>query len=252
MLEKVSISLYASIGGVAAALLTAAVMYVIWGLGLPGLGWAGMTLCITILLVFQISGIAAGVSERDTTLGKAGLVVSIAVITAAVTDFILFLRPHHDLKILILMIIPVPAILMGIFAGVTAVRLQSNQSLKIWKALLILWIMPVVWYALLVFIPAILKGGFYYRDWPQWVTAVMSILFGPWATLAAKLGSWPNAGEFFSLPAAVILTVILAELAAAAIRVRNCTVRGLAVIAFAPFIFVWALVGIGQLLNCTF
>ncbi|MFA5252887.1 MAG: hypothetical protein WC454_09935 [Phycisphaerae bacterium] len=255
MQEKVSISLYASIGGVVAAILTAAVTHAIWGLGLTGMGWAGRTLCLTILLVFQISGLTTGISERSTTLGKTGLVTTIVVITAAVTSFILFIWPHLDLHIFILMLIPVPTILMGVLAGGTAVRLQSKPSLKIWKSLLILWITPSVWCVLLISIPVILggifKGNFNYEHLARWVTAVTSILFGPWATLAAKLGSWPNAGEFFSLPAAVILTVILAGLAAAAIRVRNCTVQGLAVIAFASFTLVWALVGIGQLLNCT-
>jgi hypothetical protein len=254
MQEKVSISFFASIGGVVVTLLTAAVMHAIWGLDLAGLGWAGRTLCIVVLLVLQISGFAAGISERGTTLGKTGLVASIVVIIAAAAGFILFIWSPLGLHTLILVLIPVPTILMGVFAGVTAVRLQKKPSLKIWMALLILWIMPLVWCEVLISIPAIIgifKSGCDYEQLLRWGMGIATILFGPWATLAAKVVNWPNAGEFFSLPAAMILTIILTGLAAVAIGVRNRAIRGLAVIAFASFIFVWALVGIGQLLNCT-
>jgi hypothetical protein len=248
MQEKVSISFFASIGGVVVTLLTAAVMHAIWGLDLAGLGWAGRTLCLTLLLVFQIGGVVVGISERGSNCGRIGLLLSIIFIIAIVTGFILFI--WHGL---ILVLIPAPAILMGVFAGVTAIRLQRKPSLKVWKALMILWITPSVWCAVLISIPAIIgifKSGCDYEQLLRSGTGIVSILFGPWATLAAKIVDWPNAGEFFSLPAAVILTIILMGLAAAAMGIRNCAIRGIAVIGFASFILIWAIVGIGQLLNC--
>ncbi|MFZ0034554.1 MAG: hypothetical protein WAK60_06160 [Sedimentisphaerales bacterium] len=214
MQNKVSISLCASVGGIIAASLTAAVIHTIWGLGPYGLGEAGMLLSIIALLVFQISGFAAGISERGTASGRIGLALSIVLITAAAGGFILFIRPHLNLGILIPIFLPVPTILMGLFAGVTAIRLQRQPSLKIWKALLILWITPSVWYTVLMSISAIygiFKGGYDYKWLSQQGAGVLLILFGPWATIAAKLSNWPNAGEFFSLPAAVIFDGIVSR-----------------------------------------
>jgi hypothetical protein len=254
MQNKVSMSLCTTLGGVIAVLLTAAVMHAIWGLGLSGLGWAGALICFIALMIFQISGFVVGISERGSNSGRTGLVVSIVFIIAAVVGFILFIWPHLDLYGLILILIPVPTILMGVFAGLIAIRLQRKPSLKIWKSLLILWLTPSVWCAVLMSIPIagnIFKGDGDYKLVARYGTSIPSTLFGPWATLVAKLGDWPNAGEFFSLPVAIVLTIILIGLVAVATRIHNRAIQGLTLITFAPFILIWVLIGIGQMLACT-
>lgn len=65
-----------------------------------------------------------------------------------------------------------------------------------------------------------------------------------------SLGDWPNAGEFFHLPSAVILTVFLAADVIAALKAGDKRITSLATVLAAPLLLVWFINGFGQLLNC--
>jgi hypothetical protein len=248
MQGKIGISLLSSLIGVIVFFLASATVFSIYGFKLYDMGSASMVLCLFALMVFQISGFVAGIKERS----KIGMAFSIVFIIAAAAIPGVFSKLLNIYRLLTLTIVAIPIILMGVLAGLTAMRIQTKPSLKIYKPLLILWLTPSLWCAVITVISAIfsiLKGNSNYKSTASMSHGLLLILFGPWATIAGKLVNWPNAGEFFSLPAALILTAILICLIAF-MRFGNRIIQSLSITAFASFILVWVLIGIGQMLNC--
>ena len=68
--------------------------------------------------------------------------------------------------------------------------------------------------------------------------------------MTATVSSFPNAGEFFNLPLAIILSVVLAILLGTVLFARNRSYAGIAFIFSAAFGYAWFMTGLGQLLNC--
>lgn len=99
----------------------------------------------------------------------------------------------------------------------------------------------------LLFLRAALCRGF---PAAEDITEVFALLFGPWATLAAKIGVWPNAGEFFHLPLAVTLTVAMVAVATVMLKVKNKSIAGVSIILFMALVLSLFAVGYVQFINC--
>jgi len=77
-----------------------------------------------------------------------------------------------------------------------------------------------------------------------------SNLFGPWATIIAKISDFPNAGEFFNLSYALIHTAALAAVVITSMIARKRWVQISCVALFVPLILWWLYFGFIQLASC--
>ena len=73
---------------------------------------------------------------------------------------------------------------------------------------------------------------------------------GPWTTEVLRLTNYPNAGEFFSLPVAVVLTMALTGTMAALFVTRGGTHRCLLKLLHLGLVFCWYATALMQLVNC--
>jgi hypothetical protein len=196
-----------------------------------------------IAAVFQVAGLIACRRQRHTTTGKAGVILACLGLSAMVmSTAAAFLRYIGFFGMTL-----VPAILMGVIAGLVFEVSQTKGLVSRWKAMIAAWLLPAIWFGLFWAFPAI-SGK--YGEPSQVITGAASILCGPWATLAAKLGNWPNAGEFFNLTSAAVMTVLLVLLAASITWIKKASIVSLGLIFYAAFIWVWSMAAVIQLLNC--
>lgn len=75
--------------------------------------------------------------------------------------------------------------------------------------------------------------------------AGLSVAFGPYATIVAKVFRVPNAGEFSSAGAALLLTIFLPATTAVSLRASNMGIRTLC--AILTFLLIMAWIGYGAL-----
>jgi hypothetical protein len=241
--DTFSISLWAGMGGVVLGGLVALALYLY-----PGTNFLAWLMYVGAPCFFGlgISALVAGLLERQAKFRKVGLVISVLVILLAIAAVFWKLYLDFDgIFVTVYVFFPwivIPA--MAVFAGIIAVALKKWQ-LNVCIPMLILWLIPigfVIAYLLFLRIDGLPSTeGF---------TAAFALLFGPWATLVAKIGVWPNAGEFFHLPLAVGLTLALAATSTVVLKTKNKGVAGLSLILFMGLVFSWFAVGYGQLINC--
>ena len=131
------------------------------------------------------------------------------------------------------------AAVAGVFAG-----LVRQGRLRPWGPLLLIWLLPGAALGL-YFLPRYDASHL-----GRLLTFALSVPFGPWATQVARLGHYPNAGEFFHLPLALALTVLFAATALVALRSTSNSTRALGVLTYAAVVVASSLIGVGQLLNC--
>jgi len=237
-----SIGLWASVAGLAVAGMVALAVYLQWGTNfMAWMNYVGFP-CFFGL---EISALTAGVLEGRVKFRKLGLIVSVIGIILGIAAALRRLSLDFDgIFIAVYVFFPYVVVpVMAVFAGFKAISLKKGRG-KGLIPMLILWLLPVGFVAAALLL---LPSGF---PTVEKVTAEFALLFGPWATLAAKNGVWPNAGEFFYLPVAVGLTVALAATAVFVLRAKNGCIRGLLLILFMALIFSWFCIGYGQLINC--
>ncbi|HPO14216.1 MAG TPA: hypothetical protein PLI09_12295 [Candidatus Hydrogenedentes bacterium] len=187
-----------------------------------------------------LSGIVMALLERDTH----GVWVCFGLallLFAGMLFLVLFKSGIHRTGLMF----STPFLLMAAAIPFMARRLQRSDIAAI-KYFLGIWLAPVI-----VAAPCLVIATIHI---PQFLPLrscsafVVSLPFGPWATQVARLFSFPNAGEFFSLTLALIFSVLLALLLFLAV-----TRRKLAAYLFIPFgwlIIGWTAIGFGQLINC--
>jgi len=247
-----SVSLWAAVGG--AVLAAAAVPLYLWVM--PFSYWWRPTVLVIAMCFFglEISGLMAGLLELRTKAGKIGLIVSaigilLAIIAVRTTAF----KWQGSGTGAMGLVVVFPCIViaaMAIFAGIMAVA-RKNGRVSAWMPLLILWLLgPLVCDTAYIFFTLVFNPS-PSITLSQAVTPAFALPFGPWATLVAKIGDWPNAGGLFHLPLAIILTVILGAAVTVALKAKNKRTASLSLILFMPLSFVWFIIGFGQLLHCT-
>lgn len=251
--SRISISLWASICGVILYLLIILLLYS------HGMRFSNQYPEAAFVSVFIIPLLAAGAVcgfyERTSWSGKVGAFVCSLLLTAAVIILVMaFMDVGSIMQMTLIAILP-PAILIGFFAGLVARRIKAEKLKPNWSHLLVCWLLGPVWIGLCCILTllgkAILYGPLETGKIAQAATGVLSLPFGPYTTLAAKLGQWPNAGEFFSLGAAVWITALILLSASGYMITKNQTMASVTVIVFATTANAAVIIGIGQLLNCT-
>lgn len=243
-----SIGFWTSIGGMVAAALVAVPMFF----------WSKLALYVAILcfLGSQISALTASLREWRAKPANVALTVStIGFLAAFSSVFVYAFRVLHIsvAGFVFGLCIPCTAMtVLAVIAGLAAVARKNNRT-RGRRALLILWLGPaetVSTLYLLMWLVAPAESISPAYTLTVAVTPAFALPFGPWATLAARFGNWPNAGEFFHLPLAVGLTVALAVIVAVALRAKDGRIAALSIVTSAPMFFCWFIVGFGQILNC--
>jgi hypothetical protein len=240
--EAVSMSLAASVAGLALG----SVLALAISLGARADFYAWLIYVGTpCFFGLEISALVVGLLEGRAKFRKGGLILSAAAILVGLGA--VFKKLHVDFDgIYITLYVFFPwlvAPILAVLAGLWAIAVKKGRA-RGSMAMLILWLTPVGF---------VLAGLLLvHRGFPMTenITAAFAVLFGPWATLAAKIGAWPNAGEFFHLPLAISLTVALAAAATVVLKAKSKSVAGSSIIVFMALAFSWFAVGYGQLINC--
>lgn len=187
-----------------------------------------------------LSGIVMALLERDTR-GVWVCFGTALLLFTGMSFLVLFAFGIHRIGLMF----SIPFLLMAAAIPFMARRLQCSDIAAI-KYFMGIWLAPVI-----VAIPCLVIASI---QIPQvlplrsCLAFVVSLPFGPWATQVARLFSFPNAGEFFSLTLALVFSGLLAVLLIIAL-----TQRRLAPYLFIPFgwlIIGWTAIGFGQLINC--
>jgi hypothetical protein len=119
------------------------------------------------------------------------------------------------------------------------------------RNLLIFYVVILLLPSFLSFIVvALVANGLHYVSTGTAFCAGGVTVLGPWATLAAKSTNVPNAGEFFSLPLALGLTLGLITVISVSMAVVKRWVNTLCVVVYIPLILLWVFLGFGQLMSC--
>jgi hypothetical protein len=224
--KDVCIGLWVALGGALLAGLLAASLLLIFG---HSNNW---NLALILAFEFEACAFAAGFRERKTKLGKAGIIVSLAIIALTLV------LAAKLIPMFFLMIISAMGS-MGVFSGIWASKF-ANGRLMSWKIFVFLWIISVICYLPFVMI----LNHDYYSYLPYFVNSIV-VLCGPWAGVVAR--EWPNPGELYSAPLAIVMSVLLIVLAAILIKSQNSRIRALAMVLYGAFVFVWTTIGFVQL-----
>lgn len=139
----------------------------------------------------------------------------------------------------------IPALIVMTVASLTAHRLRLPEVSAV-VYFVAIWLLPG-FLALLWLIGATATERKVF-SLHLYVGFLLAFPFGPWATEAARLASFPNAGEFFSLPMALEWTAVLGGFAFLAAYRRAW--RPYVFIPFAWFILGWSYLSFGQLMSC--
>ncbi|MCX5636731.1 MAG: hypothetical protein NTX52_03425 [Planctomycetota bacterium] len=239
--EAASISLVASVAGWALALMVTLAVYL-----KPSTNFLAWSIYVGNPCFFslEISAFTVGLLEGRAKLRKVGLFFSV---TGIIFGVVAALRKLYGINNVFVFFPWLVAPNMAVSAGVWAIALKKERT-KGSMPMFILWLTPVGMVAVaLLFLRAALCRGF---PAAEDITAVFALLFGPWATLAAKIGVWPNAGEFFHLPLAVTLTVAMAAVVTVVLKAKNKSIAGVSIILFMALVLSWFAVGYVQLINC--
>lgn len=230
------ISLWSGAGGLVVGGIVACLIYI----------WFPGAVYLVLLSVFgvEIGAVTAACRELRNKQSKPVLIIWIAgVILAPVLVFagglkFGYIRDEDALFFPILHCIVVA--IMGIIAGFKAVSIKNGQT-KGLRTMIVLWVVPIIISVPLLLSPTRISIASFGTIFP---------LFGPWATQAARLVDFPNAGEFFHLPIAVLLTVVIFGLVLLLLLTKSRKMAGLALILFMALIFQWYFIGWCQLANC--
>ena len=245
-IREISISLWAAIGAIILAP-TVALLICANGTRLPAL-WQWV-----FVLVFAITPLAAGAThgfyDKSSLNARSGLLLCFLLLAAAVALTVLAFVHDRGLLLIWPIAIVSAAILNGFLAGIFTGRIRTEKSKPKCRHLVVCWLAgPLcvgLFCAYLTLCRKIPDEGVTYLTTPFY-----SLPFGPYATLVAKNGDWPNAGEFFFLWVAVLLTLLMLLPAAWFLLTKNRTVASLVLIVFATASTASLIVGFWQLLGC--
>lgn len=186
-------------------------------------------------------GMISAWSERRTKRGRQGLALAATAVAASVLLVVVPGRFRFSPFLFVLLGLSIGPVL----APLLALRVRRS-SVRVWP-LVVLWLAPAVTlpvWAIIDFWMGRTAGA----RLVQAFTMPPLVLTGPWATQAGRLVDFPNAGEFFSLPLALALTV--AVIAVIGLYVKRERWRASIIIPYATLTALWAVIGFGQLLNC--
>lgn len=122
---------------------------------------------------------------------------------------------------------------------------MTKRTRRLAKTYLILWLLPGVWsvYSLVFNRPHDISLG-------TSICACIATLFGPWATLAAKIANIPHAGAFFHPWSAIGLTLgILATILVSILTTKKWIIV-ICIGLFTPLVLGWSFLGWGQMASC--
>jgi len=121
---------------------------------------------------------------------------------------------------------------------------MNKRTKRLAKTYLLLWLLPGVWsvYSLVFGRPHDILLG-------TSICACIATLFGPWATLVAKLVDIRHAGAFFSPWLAVGLTMGLLATILASILSKRKWITVICIGLFIPLILGWSFFGWVQMAN---
>ena len=111
-------------------------------------------------------------------------------------------------------------------------------------------------YALLLLVPGIIPFCIHVFSRPHYIPLETSIcagtltLLGPWATIAAKITTIPNAGQFFHPTLAIGLTIATLTLCLVPFLIPNKWVTAACITLYVPISFFWLFIGFGQMASC--
>lgn len=134
--------------------------------------------------------------------------------------------------------------LVAAFAGFRATRAVDRVRWQCVHSLLGMWATPAVVH----FILGLPSGGEFRLG--RAGTPALGLLCGPYATYAVGLGNWPNPGEGFYPPLAIVLTLFFVALSAVVLISRKRDVIAASLMMWPAAFAAWTIVAIGQLLNC--
>jgi hypothetical protein len=233
-----SVGYCVAVGGLITSGLAVVVLH-----GVARFGWeVEMFLGAAMLVVFQICALASCLVERKTNHRKVGLALSSAIIVLAAAGVIRGVMQGQHWAGIVLRGLVVPIIVIGIVAAAVTVKSQSHPRQRPWKTMLAIWLIPAAWQMILFYADTLSIGSK--------MTAAAAVLFGPWATQVARIGNWPNAGEFFLFWPAMLMSILLAVVVFGMLRGKNRFVAGVFPSAYASVIVLWEILGIIQLVNC--
>jgi hypothetical protein len=249
-ISKISVSLWPGIGAI---ILFPFITLPIYALGMRD---SGLILVMVFIVPLLAAGTVCGFYEKESWDRKTGhFICSFLLVIAVVMLVFSLLRDRYGITRMLLIAVLPPAIMIGFFAGFIAGRIKIEKSKPKWTHLLICWLLGPVWIGLCCVFTllgkAILYGPLETDKIAQLATAALSLPFGPYTTFAAKLGQWPNAGEFFSLWLAVLITTLLLLSASGYLIAKSRTAAGSMLIVFATTASASVIIGVAQLLNCT-
>jgi len=195
-------------------------------------------LAVVFAYALGIGALTAGVFERGARLRILGVIVSAAVIATVILKG----QGGGPFGLFFWLIIPVTAGL----SGVTAVDVKNERVSRL-VAMLVTYLTTAVFSAWFI-----VSLANYRADAPvkRTVTGVLALSFGPYATLAAGFGDWPNAGEFFRLGGALALTFALVATMITVLKARNRALAGAFLIVLAAVVVLWFTLGYFELTAC--
>lgn len=144
----------------------------------------------------------------------------------------------------------IPFVIVALVAPILAWLVLRNgilvKGISPLTYLLTIWLVPLVLFTLISVAAVVIEHETFHASVSLGFS--LGLPFGPWATQVARLTSFPNAGEFFSWPTALLLTALLAALV-------YCTLRRTRLAAYCLLPYAWLLIGwyaigFGQLMNC--
>ncbi len=185
-------------------------------------------------------GIAMALSERANRWAWVCLGLSLALLSGN----LLVARLAYGLHLNAL-ILGTPLIGVLLLAPFLAPRLRQPGA-SVFRHFLFIWLAPTLLALLPIIFTALLVPGHMPRK--VFLGILLGLPCGPWATQAAKLVSFPNAGEFFSLPLALVFSATLGAALYFGLSRRRWAAHGFAL--FAWLIIGWTAIAIGQLANC--
>jgi hypothetical protein len=190
----------------------------------------------------EMSALMIGISEWRRVHAKGYLIL--AAFIFVVTFGLAIVDLWHQERSPLLMLFIVLFLIAGICLGAFTLALL-RQRFRAATVLTLVCVTPG-----LLFLAIWLVIGFMNGKPAMGLTGGLASFFGPWATLAAIPGVFPNAGEFFSLTWALILTLLLLATGYVVLHSGKVQAKCLGLVLMQFVIVFWYGFGFAQLMNC--
>jgi hypothetical protein len=200
----------------------AVVLFTVWGVEAGALGIGALELRYkhsrTVLAIWTIVLVGAGV---------------------LLTAIIRHILEHHLLAFWGLVVAGV----MGVISGLESQRIRRGCKARAWFVVLLWALTPTIgWWLLLpesgVRLVRVRIGGTFLP------------LFGPWATHVSRLIDFPNAGSFFNVWLALLLSASVASVLILVWILKGGLLRAIGLLGYGLLMFWWYIVGWFQLAAC--